>query len=84
MLGKNDYVQQHNLGYSDKEMINELELTNLLTIATNPAFEGCLSQEYMKKLKRVVTRLAEEKIDRTLREMAYEEEYSRSQSKGSR
>ncbi len=77
MLGRNDRVETHNLGYNDTEIISELELTNLITIATNKDLGVELSEEYLEKLKFILKKVAEEKIDRTMRQFKVEDAYKR-------
>ena len=67
MLGKADSYVGSNIGISDENLISELELSNLIAIATNPQLGVELDEEYLKKLRVILKRVAEEKIDRTLR-----------------
>lgn len=67
MLGKADSYEGNNVGFTDENLISELELSNLIAIATNPQLGVELDEEYLKKLRIILKRVAEEKIDRTLR-----------------
>ena len=65
MLGRNDDCWEN---FNDKELVSELEIFNLLTIATNDRLNSAISNEDYKKLKDILSFYAKEKIDR----MAYQ------------
>ncbi len=67
MLGKEDKYEGHSIGFNNGNLIRELKLSNLIEIATNPALRVQLNEEYLEKLQIILKRIAEEKIDRTLR-----------------
>ena len=62
-------------GFGNKELISELELTNLINIATNPKLGVQLDEEYLKNLRFILQKIAEEKIDRMTRQFKVNEEY---------
>ena len=63
-------------GFGDKELISELELSNLINIVTNPTLGVQLDGEYLKKLRFILQKVAEEKIDRMTRQFKVNEEYN--------
>ena len=48
--------------FGDKELIKELEISNLLKIVTETSIT--LPEEYVEKLRKVLTYYAKDKIDR--------------------
>ena len=76
MLGKADSYVGNNVGFTDENLISELELSNLIAIATNPQLGVELDEEHLKKLKIILKRVAEEKIDRTLRVIGQQDKYT--------
>ena len=84
MLGKADSYVGNNVGFTDENLISELELSNLIAIATNPQLGVELDEEYLKKLRIILKRVAQEKIDRTLRVIGQQDQYKQESSNRNR
>ncbi len=74
MFGNYDKIDPH-YGTDDKQLVSELELSNLIAIATNPTLGVQLDEEYLKKLRFILQKVAEEKIDRMTRQFKVDEDY---------
>ena len=74
MFGNFDKIDPH-YGSDDKHLISELELSNLIAIATNPTLGVQLDGEYLKKLRFILQKVAEEKIDRMTKQFKANEEF---------
>ena len=69
------YDQGTAQGFKNEALISELELTNLIAIATNPTLGVQLDEEYLKKLRFILQKVAEEKIDRMTRQFKVDEDH---------
>ena len=66
MFGKSDNVINNSYGYENEELLSELELSNLIKIATNPVLSAYLNDKDIENIKVILAVVAKDKIARTM------------------